>query len=59
MAAGCPERVKLEFIKYIWNYPRKRKPGVVEKLKSYSQTKAVTILKTQAEIENFLANQVN
>lgn len=58
MAPGCPEKVNLEFIKYIWDYPRKRKPAVVEKLNSYSQTKAVTILRTQAEIQSFLANQV-
>jgi len=58
MAAGCPEKVNLEFIKYIWDYPRKRKPALLEKLKSYSQTKAVTILRTQAEIESFLKKQV-
>jgi adenylate kinase family enzyme len=58
MAAGCPEKVNLEFIKYIWDYPRKRRRAVVEKLKSYSQTKAVTILRSQAEIESFLTNQM-
>ena len=45
MAPGCPEKVDLTFLKYIWDYPRKRKPRVEEKLKSYSQTKAVTILR--------------
>ncbi len=58
MAAGCPEKVNLEFIKYIWDYPRKRKPALAEKLKFYSQIKAVTILRSQAEIETFLTNQV-
>lgn len=58
MAAGCPEKVDLEFFKYIWDYPRKRKPGVLEKLKSYSESKAVTILSSQSEIESFLLNQV-
>lgn len=58
MAAECPERLNVEFIKYIWDYPRKRKPRLVEKLESYSQTKAVIILKSQAEIERFLTNQV-
>ena len=57
MASGCPERLNTEFIKYIWDYPRRRKPAVVEKLKSYSQTKAVTILRSQAEIERFITNQ--
>jgi adenylate kinase family enzyme len=57
MAQGCPEKVNWEFLKYIWGYPRKRKPALVEKLKLYSQTKAVTILRTQTEIESFLADQ--
>ncbi|MFN2513084.1 MAG: DNA topology modulation protein [Pyrinomonadaceae bacterium] len=56
VAAGCPERVNAEFLKYIWDYPRKRKPRLLEKLKSYSQTRKVTILRSQAEIESFLAN---
>lgn len=59
MAAGCPERLNAEFIKYIWDYPYKRRPGVLEKLKSYSRTKTVTILRSQREIESFLANQVH
>ena len=56
MAAECPERLNVEFLKYIWDYPRKRKPRLLEKLKSYSQTKKVTILRSQAEIESFLTN---
>lgn len=57
MAAGCPEKVDWEFIKFIWDYPRKRKPAIIEKLKFHSQSKTVIILKSQAEIESFLANQ--
>jgi adenylate kinase family enzyme len=57
MAAGCPEKVSWEFVKYIWDYPRKRKPAILEKLKFYSRSKTVAILKSQREIENFLANQ--
>jgi adenylate kinase family enzyme len=57
MAAGCPEKFDWKFIKYIWDYPRKRKPAILEKLKFYSQSKMVIILKSQAEIETFLANQ--
>lgn len=57
MAVGCPEKVDWEFIKYIWDYPRKRKPAILEKLKFYSQSKMVIILKSQAEIETFLASQ--
>jgi adenylate kinase family enzyme len=54
MAEGCPEKIDREFIKWIWDYPRKRRPAVLEKLKAHSQTKSVIVLKSQAEIENFL-----
>jgi len=30
MAAGCRERVNWEFIKYVWAYPRKRKPALLK-----------------------------
>lgn len=57
MAEGCPEKVNMEFIKWIWDYPRKRKPAILEKLKSYSHSKTIIVLKSQTEIENFLTNQ--
>lgn len=57
MAPRCPERVDWQFIKYIWDYPRKRKPGVLKKLKFYSQTKAVMVLRSQAEVESFLTDE--
>jgi adenylate kinase family enzyme len=57
MAEGCPERLTWQFIKWIWDYPRKRKPAILEKLKSYSHSKTVIVLKSQTEIESFLANQ--
>jgi adenylate kinase family enzyme len=57
MAAGCPEQVNWQFLKYVWDYPRKRKPALLEKLKFHSQTKVVIILRSQNEIEGFLKNQ--
>lgn len=57
MAPECPEKVNWQFIKYIWDYPRRRKPAVFEKLKFYSQNKAVIILRSQAEVESFLTNE--
>jgi adenylate kinase family enzyme len=54
MAEGCPERFTWQFIKWIWDYPRKRKPALLEKLKSHSQSKTIIVLKSQTEIEIFL-----
>lgn len=59
MAPGCPERINLEFIKYIWDYPRTKKPAVLKKIESCSETKTVAILRSQADIEGFLAKASN
>ena len=32
MAPGCPERIELAFVHYIWAYPRTRRPGVLARL---------------------------
>ena len=54
MAAGCGERLNWDFMKFVWNYASKKKPAVLEKLKSYSQTKSVIVLRSDSEIESFL-----
>lgn len=59
MAPGCAERINLEFIKYIWDYPRTKKPAVLKKIESCSETKTVAILRSQADIEGFLAKATN
>jgi adenylate kinase family enzyme len=53
MANGCDEKLNWEFLKWVWNYPSKKKPAVLEKLKRYSQTKSVIILRSDSEIESF------
>ena len=53
MANGCDEKLNWEFLKWVWNYPSKKKPDVLEKLKRYSQTKSVIILRSDSEIESF------
>jgi adenylate kinase family enzyme len=32
MAPGCPERLTREFVRWIWEYPRRRRPGVLRRL---------------------------
>jgi adenylate kinase family enzyme len=57
MAAGCPEKIEWEFIKYIWHYPRKNKPAILEKLAACAGSRKAIILKSQMEIESFLEQQ--
>lgn len=51
---GCPEKIDLEFIKWIWDYPRTRKPAILRFLENLRESKNVYILHNQKEIEEFL-----
>jgi adenylate kinase family enzyme len=54
MTVGCNEKVDLEFLLWIWNYRKIKKPAVEEKLNKLSHEKAIFHLKSQKEVENFL-----
>lgn len=53
-ALGCPERIDLEFLKYVWNFP-KRRDRLHFLLKEY-EIDNVTVLKTQREVDTFLSS---
>jgi adenylate kinase family enzyme len=59
MAEGCPEQFNWEFMKWIWDYPRRTRPRVVELLRSRSQNKTVIWLRTGAEIEKLLTSLID
>jgi adenylate kinase family enzyme len=40
----CPERIDLDFIRYIWNYPRTSKPVILRFLESQKASKSVSLL---------------
>ena len=51
---GCPEKIDLEFLRWIWDYPRTRKPVILRFLEKLRTSKFVCILRNQREIEEFL-----
>jgi adenylate kinase family enzyme len=55
MAEGCRERFSIEFLLWIWNYRKRTRPKIVRMLKENSDTKEVVWLRTDAEVERFLA----
>ena len=55
VAAGCPERLTLEFLWWVWTYPERRRAGILARLEKLSGDKKVVVLRRQAEIERFLA----
>jgi len=55
---GCPEQLDWEFIKWVWNFRKNKRPGILEKLKKYEKEKKIIILKTRKEVTN-LIDQLN
>ena len=55
---GCPEKVDLEFLQWIWGYPRKVHPAIIKLLYEAAGTKHIAILRNRKDVERFL-NQIN
>lgn len=55
MAEGCPERLTLEFILWIWNYPRRTRLKVVRMLEANQGEKRIVWLRSEDAVESFLA----
>ncbi len=53
MTVGCNEKIDLEFLGWIWNYPKMNKPRIEEKLKRIESKKMVIRLRSQKEVEKF------
>lgn len=56
MSPGCDERLTWSFIRWIWEYPRDRRPGVLARLAALRPGQRAVILRSDAEIERFLAS---
>ncbi|PYS89703.1 MAG: hypothetical protein DMF64_16925 [Acidobacteria bacterium] len=59
MAAGCPERLTLEFVQWIWHYPRRTRPQVRALLQACARAKQIVHLRSRADVEKYLANVTN
>lgn len=53
MAEGCPEKIDLEFLHWVWTYNRKHRDKFLEMLGQMPEEKVV-ILKNRREIAKFL-----
>ncbi|MFH0348550.1 DNA topology modulation protein [Bacillus sp. SW14] len=56
MGEGCEERFELDFFKWIWNYPKTKRPVILKRLEQLSEHKEVIILKSPKEVQKFLEN---
>ena len=54
MAAGCRERLTWEFLLYVYNFPRKRRPVIRSRLNKHQNSKEIIILKNPQQVKTFL-----
>ncbi len=54
MAEGCNEKFDFNFIKWIYEYPKVKKPIILQKLKNLSKETKIYVLKSPKEVELFL-----
>jgi adenylate kinase family enzyme len=56
MTEGCPERLSLEFVRWIWEYPRTRRPGVLARMRTAGAHARHLILRSPGEVEAWVAS---
>lgn len=54
MAPGCPERVDLKFLWWIWTYSARRRPALMQKLSALPPDTRVLRLRSDREVRAFL-----
>lgn len=52
MADNCPERLDIPFLKYVWAYPKKEKPKLIQHLNSAKVP--ILVAKNRKEAADFL-----
>lgn len=53
MAPGCPEKVDREFLRYIWHFPDRQRPGIFRRLSEMQRPCQVIHLRSVQEVEEF------
>lgn len=56
MAPECPERLTPEFLWWLWRYRRKRRPEVLTRLAGLREDQRAIVLRSQREVEAFVAS---
>ena len=55
MAEGCRENLNLEFVEWVWNYPRRSRPKVVKLLQQHADGKQIFWLRSRSDVKRFLS----
>ncbi len=58
MAPGCPERVDLEFLRYVWTFEKRQEPSIARALMDHGSHITPVIFRRDAEAQRFLDSSV-
>jgi len=53
MADGCPEKMDLDFLKWVWQFPKGGRRTIIEKMERYPSVKVITI-RNRRKLKRFL-----
>jgi adenylate kinase family enzyme len=54
MADGCDEKFDLVFLKWIWDFPNRTRPKILERLAAVESEKSIFRLRSRKDVERFL-----
>lgn len=54
MQSGCKEKIDLQFLKWIWDFPSKKRPQMQQKLAELGMDKQIIRLRSPREVKGFL-----
>ena len=54
MGEGCPEKVDLEFVRWVWNFPKRGRVVIEQRLAQVAGQKQVVRLRSRREVQAFL-----
>jgi len=56
---GCPERLTWDFVRWIWTYPRRRRPGILTKVADFERRGGRAVVpRSAADVRAFLDGAV-
>lgn len=56
LAEGCPEKLDLPFLLWVWNFPKRSRPVILERIARVGDHAKLYHLKTPREVDDFLAS---
>lgn len=56
MQKDCKEKIDLQFLRWIWDFPSKKRPQMQQKLGDLTMDKQIITLRSPKEVKRFLAN---